>query len=55
MQQLQRMAHGEPSAVFELHTVSEPALGQEDVLISMEAPRSIQRTFCLSVASTASE
>jgi NADPH:quinone reductase-like Zn-dependent oxidoreductase len=37
MRQLQRMAHGESSAVIELHTVSEPALGQKDVLISMEA------------------
>src|SRR6202035_3110017 len=37
MRQLQRMAHGEPSDVIELNTVSEPALGQEDVLISMEA------------------
>jgi NADPH:quinone reductase-like Zn-dependent oxidoreductase len=31
------MAHGEPSDVIELNTVSEPALGQEDVLITMEA------------------
>jgi NADPH:quinone reductase-like Zn-dependent oxidoreductase len=31
------MAHGEPSEVIELNTVSEPALGQEDVLVSMEA------------------
>jgi len=37
MRQLQLMAHGEPSDVIELNTVSEPALGQEDVLISMEA------------------
>src|SRR5882757_3274551 len=37
MQQLQFAAHGEPSDVIELNTVSEPALGQEDVLISMEA------------------
>src|ERR1700687_3961111 len=37
MRQLQLVAHGEPSDVIELHTVSEPALGQEDVLISMEA------------------
>jgi NADPH:quinone reductase-like Zn-dependent oxidoreductase len=35
---LQLVAHGEPSDVIALHTVSEPALGQEDVLISMEAP-----------------
>ena len=37
MRQLQLVAHGEPSDVVELNTVSEPALGQEDVLISMEA------------------
>jgi NADPH:quinone reductase-like Zn-dependent oxidoreductase len=37
MQQLQLVAHGEPSDVIELNTVPEPALGQEDVLISMEA------------------
>jgi len=37
MRQLQLLAHGEPSDVIELNTVSEPALGQEDVLISMEA------------------
>src|SRR6202162_3704156 len=37
MRQLQLIAHGEPSDVIELNTVSEPALGQEDVLISMEA------------------
>jgi NADPH:quinone reductase-like Zn-dependent oxidoreductase len=37
MRQLQLMAHGEPSDVIELDTVSEPALGQEDVLVSMEA------------------
>jgi NADPH:quinone reductase-like Zn-dependent oxidoreductase len=37
MRQLQLMAHGEPSDVIELNTVSEPALGQEDVLITMEA------------------
>jgi NADPH:quinone reductase-like Zn-dependent oxidoreductase len=37
MRQLQLMAHGEPSDVIELNTVSEPVLGQEDVLISMEA------------------
>jgi NADPH:quinone reductase-like Zn-dependent oxidoreductase len=37
MRQLQFIAHGEPSDVIELNTVSEPALGQEDVLISMEA------------------
>src|SRR6185312_13837880 len=37
MRQLQLIAHGEPSEVIELNTVAEPALGQEDVLISMEA------------------
>ena len=37
MRQLQLVAHGEPSDVVELNTVSEPALGPEDVLISMEA------------------
>jgi len=37
MRQPQLVAHGEPSDVIELNTVSEPALGQEDVLISMEA------------------
>src|SRR6266850_6014501 len=37
MRQLQLVAFGEPSDVIELHTVSEPVLGQEDVLISMEA------------------
>src|SRR5258708_33428629 len=37
MRQLQLIAHGEPSEVIYLNTISEPALGQEDVLISMEA------------------
>src|SRR5437867_9199786 len=37
MRQLQLVAHGEPSDVIELNTVSEPALGEEDVLVSMEA------------------
>ena len=37
MRQLQLVAHGEPSDVIGLNTVAEPALGQEDVLISMEA------------------
>jgi NADPH:quinone reductase-like Zn-dependent oxidoreductase len=37
MRQLQLMAHGEPSDVIELSTVSKPALGPEEVLISMEA------------------
>jgi NADPH:quinone reductase-like Zn-dependent oxidoreductase len=31
------MSHGEPSDVIELNTIAEPALGQEDVLVSMEA------------------
>jgi starvation-inducible DNA-binding protein len=34
MRQLQLIAHGDPSNVIELNTVSEPALGREDVLIS---------------------
>ena len=37
MRQVQLLAHGEPSDVIELNTVAESALGQEDVLISMEA------------------
>src|SRR5882757_3973557 len=37
MRQLQLVAHGEPSDVIELNAISEPALGPEDVLISMEA------------------
>ena len=37
MRQLQLAAHGEPSDVIELNTVAEPALGKDDVLISMEA------------------
>src|SRR5882672_6699634 len=37
MRQLQLLAHGEPSDVIELNPVAESALGQEDVLISMEA------------------
>src|ERR1700758_3090892 len=37
MRQLQLIAHGEPSDVIELDAVYESALGQEDVLISMEA------------------
>ena len=37
MRQLQLLAFGEPSEVIELKTVSEPVLGQEDVLVSMEA------------------
>jgi hypothetical protein len=32
MRRLQLVAHGEPSDVIELNTVSEPALGQEDVI-----------------------
>src|SRR5437870_103936 len=37
MRQLQLAAYGEPSEVIKLNTVAEPALGQEDVLVSMEA------------------
>jgi NADPH:quinone reductase-like Zn-dependent oxidoreductase len=37
MRQLQLIAHGEPSDVVELNAVPESALGQEDVLVSMEA------------------
>jgi len=37
MRQLQLVAFGEPSEVIELTTVSEPILGPEDVLVSMEA------------------
>src|SRR5713101_2079280 len=37
MRQLQLVAHGEPSDVIELNTMPDPALGPEDVLISMEA------------------
>src|SRR5882672_6491777 len=37
MRQLQLVAHGEPSDVIELSTMPDPALGPEDVLISMEA------------------
>ena len=37
MRQLQLVAHGKPSDVIELNTVSEPALGQEEILVSMEA------------------
>jgi NADPH:quinone reductase-like Zn-dependent oxidoreductase len=37
MRQLQLVAKGEPSDVIKLSTVPEPALGQEDVLVSMEA------------------
>src|SRR6478609_216030 len=37
MRQLQLVAHGEPSDVIKLNTVAESALGQEDVLVSMEA------------------
>src|SRR6059036_728952 len=37
MRQLQLVAFGEPSEVIELTTVSEPILGQDDVLVSMEA------------------
>jgi len=37
MRQLQLMAFGEPSDVIQLNTLSEPDLGPEDVLVSMEA------------------
>ncbi len=37
MRQLRQIAYGEPSDVVELNTISEPVLGQEDVLVSMEA------------------
>src|SRR5882672_4491725 len=37
MRHLQLRAFGEPSDVIELKTVSEPVLGPEDVLVSMEA------------------
>src|SRR6202022_3512536 len=37
MRRLQLIAHGEPSDVIELNTVFEPVLGQEEVLVSMEA------------------
>jgi NADPH:quinone reductase-like Zn-dependent oxidoreductase len=37
MRQLQLVAYGKPLDVIELNTVSQPALGQEDVLVSMEA------------------
>src|SRR5258705_4640640 len=37
MRRLQLRAFGEPSDVIELMTVSEPVLGEEDVLVSMEA------------------
>ena len=37
LRRLQLVAHGEPSDVIELNTVSEPALGEEGVLVSMEA------------------
>ena len=37
MRRLQLMANGEPLDVIKLNTVDEPALGPEDVLISMEA------------------
>jgi len=37
MQQLQLVACGEPSDAIKLNALSEPVLGQEDVLIAMEA------------------
>src|SRR5258706_86612 len=45
MRQLQLVAHGEPSDVIELSTVPDPALGPEDVLISMEAAPLNQSDF----------
>ena len=50
MRQLQLIAHGKPSDVVELNTVSEPVLGQEGVLISMEATPLNPSDFCLSAA-----
>ena len=47
MRQLQLVAHGEPSEVIELNTVSEPVLGPEDVLILMEtAPLNPGTSVC---------
>jgi len=37
MRQLQIMAHGEPPDVIELNTIPEPVLGDQEVLVSMEA------------------
>jgi phosphotransferase system HPr (HPr) family protein len=37
LRRLQLVAHGEPSNVIELSTVSQPALGQDEVVISMDA------------------
>ena len=37
MRQLQLVAHGEPSDVIQLAATPEQTLGQEDVLVSMEA------------------
>ena len=37
MRQLQLVAYGEPADVIELNTVAEPAVGPDEVLISMEA------------------
>ncbi|MDQ3564669.1 MAG: hypothetical protein M3436_11175 [Pseudomonadota bacterium] len=43
------VAFGEPSDVTELNTVSEPVLGQENVLVSMEAaPMNIHRSVMAS-------
>ena len=53
MRQLQLIAHGEPSEVIQLNTLSEPALGPEEVLISMEAAP-LNQTFCSSAARMAS-
>ena len=37
MRRLQLVTFGEPSEVIELETVSDPVLGPEEVLVSMEA------------------
>ena len=54
MRQLQLVAFGEPSEAVELNTISEPVLGPEDVLVSMEAAPINPSDFCSSAASTAS-
>jgi len=55
IRQLQLVAHGEPSDVIKLNAVSEPALGQEDVLISMEAAPINPSDFLLVRGSMASD
>src|SRR5258707_1912374 len=47
MRRLQLLAHGEPSDVIELNTVGESWVGQEDVLISMEAAPLLASVFVL--------